>query len=76
MKSDIVKRAEHLYYTGNVQEALHYYASCLWNGEEDSTEPLSAWLSDQNLVAKAGEEAVCAFIAAILFTIDRCEESL
>ncbi len=76
MKSDIVKRAEHLYHTGNVQEALHYYASCLWNGEEDSTEPLSAWLSDKNLVAKAGEEAVCAFIAAILFTIDRCEEPL
>ena len=76
MKSSIVQKAEHLYHTGNVQEALHYYASCLWNGEEDSTAPLSAWLSDQNLVAKAGEEAVCAFIAAILFTIDRCEEPL
>ena len=76
MKSNIVKKAEQLYQTGNVQEALHYYASCLWNGEEDSTEPLSIWLGDPNLVAKAGEEAVCAFIAAILFTIDRCEESL
>lgn len=76
MKSDIVKEAEQLYQTGNVQEALQYYAGCLWRGEERSTEPLSAWLGDQSLVAKAGEQAVCAFIASILFTIDRCEETL
>lgn len=76
MKSDIVKKAEQLYNTGNIQEALHYYASCLWNGEENSTEPLSAWLGDKELVAKAGEQAVCAFIASILFTIDRCDDPL
>lgn len=76
MKSTIVKKAEQLYHTGNVQEALHYYASCLWNGEEDSTEPIAKWLGDEKLVAKAGEEAVCAFIAAVIFTIDRCEEPL
>ncbi len=76
MKSSIVKKAEQLYHTGNVQEALHYYASCLWNGEENSTDPIAEWLGDENLVAKAGEEAVCAFIAAILFTIDRCEDPL
>lgn len=76
MKSIIVKKAEQLYNTGNVQEALQYYATCLWRGEEDSTEPLSSWLGDKKLVAKAGEQAVCAFIASILFTIDRCEEPL
>lgn len=76
MKSDIVKKAEQLYQSGNVQEALRYYASCLWNGEEDSTDPLRTWLGDPDLVSKAGEEAVCTFIAAILFTIDRCEEPL
>ena len=76
MKSNIVEKAEHLYKTGNVREALQYYATCLWRGEEDSTEPLSAWLGDANLVAKAGEQAVCAFIASVLFTIDHCEEAL
>ncbi len=76
MKSNIVKKAEQLYHTGNVQEALRYYATCLWNGEEDSIDPIAEWLGDQNLVDKAGEEAVCAFIASILFTIDRCEEPL
>lgn len=76
MKSDIIKKAEHLYNTGNVQEAFQYYATCLWRGEEKSTELLSAWLGDTALVAKAGEHAVCTFIASVLFTIDHCEESL
>lgn len=76
MKSDIVKEAERLYQTGNIQEALQYYAGCLWRGEEHSTEPLLAWLSDPRLAARAGEQAVCAFIASVLFTIDRCEETL
>lgn len=76
MKSNIVKEAEQLYFSGNVQEALRYYATCLWRGEEQSPELLSAWLGDKNLVAKAGEQAVCTFIASILFTIDRCEEPL
>lgn len=76
MKSNIIKKAEQLYQSGNVQEALHYYASSLWNGEEDSADLLSIWLGDPDLVARAGEEAVCTFIAAILFTIDHCDEHL
>ena len=76
MKSKIIKKAEHLYNTGNVQEALQYYATCLWRGEEESTELLSAWLGDTAFVAKAGEHAVCTFIASVLFAIDNCEESL
>ena len=76
MKSDIIKKAEHLYNTGNVQEAFQYYATCLWRGEEESTELLPVWLSDTALVAKAGEHAVCTFIAYILFAIDHCEEAL
>lgn len=76
MKSAIVKKAEQLYQAGNVQEALHYYASCLWNGEENSADPLATWLRDEHLVDKAGEETVCGFIATILFTIDRCEPPL
>jgi len=76
MKSSIVRKAEQLYHSGNVQEALKYYSSCLWRGEEHSTEPLSAWLGDKSLVAKAGEQAVCAFIASCLFTIDQCQEPL
>ncbi len=76
MKSDIIKKAEHLYNTGNVQEALQYYATCLWRGEENSTELLSAWLGDTALAAKAGEHAVCTFIASVLFAIDHCEEAL
>ena len=76
MKSSIVIKAEQLYHSGNVQEALRYYSSCLWRGEEHSMEPLSAWLGDKDLVSKAGEQAVCAFIASILFTIDQCEEPL
>lgn len=76
MKSEIINKAEHLYHSGNVQEALQYYAACLWRGEEDSAELLAQWLGDRDLVSKAGEQAVCAFIASILFTIDRCQESL
>ncbi len=76
MKSDIIKKAEQLYQSGNVQEALQYYATCLWRGEENNPELLSLWLEDKSLVAKAGEQAVCAFIAAILLTIDRYDESL
>ena len=76
MKSSIVKEAERLYRSGNTQEALRYYATCLWRGEEQSTELFSAWLGDRSLVSKAGEQAVCAFIASVLFTIDRCEEPL
>lgn len=76
MKSDIVKKAEQLYNTGNIAEAFHYYASCLWTGEEDSTELLPKWLGDKNLVDKAGEPIVCAFIASVLFAIDRCDEPL
>ncbi|MDE5950447.1 MAG: hypothetical protein K2H12_02555 [Acetatifactor sp.] len=76
MKSDIVKKAEQLYHSGNVQEALRYYATCLWRGEEHSTELLAAWLGDKDLAAKAGEQAVCTFIASVLFAIDRCEEPL
>lgn len=75
MKSKVVREAEHLYKTGKVQEALRYYATCLWRREEDSTELLLTWLGDDKLVAKAGEQAVCTFIASILFTIDQCEES-
>lgn len=76
MKSDIIKKAEQLYQSGNVQEAFQYYAACLWRGEENSPELLPLWLADKDLVAKAGERAVCAFIASILLTIDRYEESL
>lgn len=76
MKSDIIKKAEQLYQSGNVQEALQYYATCLWRGEENNPELLSLWLEDKSLVAKAGEQEVCAFIAAILLTIDRYDESL
>ncbi len=76
MKSEIIQKAESLYHTGNIQEALQYYASCLWRGEEDSPELLSRWLGDRDLTDKAGEHAVCAFIASVLFTIDRCEENL
>ncbi|MDE6925765.1 MAG: hypothetical protein K2P59_11000 [Acetatifactor sp.] len=76
MKSDIIQKAEHLYNTGNVNEALQYYAVSLWRGEEDSPELLFPWLGDRDLVAKAGEQAVCGFIAGILLSIDRYEESL
>lgn len=76
MRSEIVEKAQDLYESGNIREAFRYYASCLWRGEEDDTELLQVWLSDQEIVSKAGEEAVCAFIAAILFTIDGCEEAL
>ncbi|MCM1303869.1 MAG: hypothetical protein NC305_09685 [Lachnospiraceae bacterium] len=76
MRSDIIKKSEELYQSGNVQDAFRYYASCLWRGEEDNPELLSLWLEDKDLVAKAGEQAVCAFIASILLTIDRYEESL
>lgn len=75
MKSTIIKEAEKLYQSGKEQDALHYYAAALWNGEEDSMELLSRWLGDSTLVKKAGEHAVCAFIASILFAIDRSEES-
>lgn len=74
-KSNVIREAEHLYKAGKIQEALRYYAACLWRREEDSTELLHTWLGDSRLVARAGEQAVCAFIASILFTIDRCEES-
>lgn len=76
MRSEIIQKADYLYHSGNVQEALQYYAACLWRGEEDDTELLSQWLGDRDLTAKAGEQAVCAFIASILFTIDRCHEPL
>ncbi len=76
MKSEIIKEAEHLYESGNIQEAFRYYAGSLWRGEENETELLSVWLSDENIIDRAGEEAVCAFIACILFAIDRCEELL
>lgn len=76
MKSENIQKAEQLYHSGQVQEALRHYASCLWRGEEEDTGLLSQWLGDRDLTAKAGEQAVCAFIASILFTIDRCGESL
>lgn len=76
MRSEIVKEAEHLYETGKVSEALRYYATCLWRGEEKNTELLEVWLSDKELVTRAGEQEACLFIASILFTIDRCEEAL
>ncbi len=76
MKSDIIKKAEQLYQSGNIPEAFQYYATCLWRGEENNPELISLWLEDKNLAAKAGEQAVCAFIASILLTIDRYDESL
>lgn len=76
MGSDIIREAKRLYDTGNVQQALQYYASSLWRGEEQSPELLPVWLGDPNLVAKAGEQAVCTFIACLLLVIDRYEESL
>ena len=76
MRSEIVKKAEHLYEAGKVPEALRCYATSLWRGEEDDTGLLEVWLSDRDLVARAGEQEACLFIASILFTIDRCEEAL
>lgn len=76
MKSDIVLEAENLYQSGQIQKALKYYATALWRGEENNTELLCTWLNDKALITKAGEQAVCAFIASILFTIDRCDVSL
>lgn len=74
MGLDTVREAERLYNTGNVQEALQYYASALWRGEEQSLELLPVWLGDPGLTEKAGERAVCAFIACLLLVIDRYEE--
>lgn len=76
MKSDVIREAENLYQSGQTQKALKYYASSLWNEEESNPELLSTWLADNNLIKKAGEQAVCTFIGSILFTIDRCEDSL
>ncbi len=76
MKSDVITKAENLYQSGQTQEALKYYASSLWNEEESNPELLSTWLADNNLIKKVGEQAVCTFIGSILFTIDRCEDSL
>ncbi len=76
MRSEIVKKAEHLYEAGKVPEALRCYATSLWRGEENDTGLLEVWLSDRDLVARAGEQEACLFIASILFTIDRCEEAL
>lgn len=76
MKSEIVKKAESLYESGQVPEALQYYVVSLWRREEENTELLSAWLGDPKLLSKAGEQAVCGFIAAALLVIDQCEEAL
>lgn len=76
MKSEIVKKAESLYESGQVPEALQYYVVSLWRREEENTELLSAWLGDPELLSKAGEQAVCGFIAAALLVIDQCEEAL
>ena len=70
MKSEIVKKAESLYESGQVPEALQYYVVSLWRREEENTELLSAWLGDPKLLSKAGEQAVCGFIAAALLVID------
>ena len=72
----MIKKAEQLYQSGNIMEAFQYYSTCLWRGEENDPELISLWLEDKDLVAKAGEQAVCAFIASILLTIDRYDESL
>lgn len=76
MGSDIIRESKRLYDTGNVQQALQYYASSLWRGEEQSPELLPVWLSDPDLAEKAGEQAVCTFIACLLLVIDRYEEPL
>lgn len=76
MGSDILKEAKRLYDTGNVQQALRYYASSLWRGEEQSPELLPEWLGDPHLAEKAGEQEVCTFIAYLLLVIDRYEEPL
>lgn len=55
MKSEIIKSAQNLYNSGQVQEALKYYATALWRNEESNTELLCTWLEDNNLIQKAGE---------------------
>lgn len=76
MGSEIVREAKRLYDAGKVQEALQYYVTALWRGEEQNTELLPLWLGDPNLAAKAGEQAVCTFLACLLLVIDRFEEPL
>ena len=76
MKSSIEKEVWRLYNAGNIMEAFEYYATALWHGKEDSMEPFAAWLEDETLVEKAGEKSVCALIAAVLLSIDRCEEAM
>lgn len=76
MESEIVREARRLYDAGKVQEALQYYVTALWRGEERNAELLPLWLGDPNLAAKAGEQAVCTFFACLLLVIDRYEEPL
>ena len=75
MKSEVIKNAQNLYDSGQVQEALEYYAAALWHNKENNTELLYTWLEDNSLIEKAGEQAVCTFIASILLIIDHCDAS-
>ena len=76
MKSNIIKKSEKLYESGDIPEALQYYSSCLWSGEEENLELAVVWLSDKTLIPKAGEQFVCFFIGALLLVIDRYEEPI
>ncbi len=75
LKSEVIKNAQNLYDSGQVQEALEYYATALWHNKENNTELLYTWLEDNSLIEKAGEQAVCTFIASILLIIDHCDAS-
>lgn len=76
MKSKIIKKAEHLYKLGKIPDALHFYASSLWEGEEESLELLPVWLKDKKLLPKAGEKNVCKFIASLLLIIDKYDDTI
>lgn len=76
MKSKIIEKASHLYQSGNVSEALLYYGSCLWNGQEQSLELVPIWFQDQSLLSKVPEKDLCSFIALLILIIDHYDETV